>query len=177
MDCHMTLSVPPERYGDFDFIVIPTTHMHMPLVCGEEDDGTPAFRARLWVKRLDALLQKDLPFYKVGIAHLSCTLMMAKRTREEYLQVLDLIPTSEMERLFAKAAELGVGIELNLDDLQISDEEAERALRMFRIAKAQGCKFYFATDSHSQEWFERAPAVAERIIDLLGLEDSDRFIL
>lgn len=177
MDRNMTLGLPPERFDDFDFIIIPTTHMHMPFVRDEDDDGMPQTRADLWVKRLDAFLHKDLPFRKIGIAHLACTLILSKKTREEYLETLDLIPTAEMERLFARAAEVGVGIELNKDDMSFADDEADRVLRMFRIAKAAGCKFYLGSDSHSLSYFEDANEVFSRAIDLLGLEESDQFRL
>lgn len=177
MDRNMTLGIPPERYDDFDFIIIPTTHMHMPFVREEDDDATPTCRARLWVKRLDAFLQKDLPYHKIGIAHLACCLILSKGTREEYLQTLDLIPTAEAERLFAKAAELGVGIELNKDDMTFEDHEAERVLRIFRIAKAAGCKFYLGTDSHDLGFFEDASEIFARAIDLLDLQESDKFVL
>lgn len=177
MDRNMTLGIPPERFDDFDFIIIPTTHMHMPFVRPEDDDGTPRARAELWVKRLDAFLQKDLPFHKIGIAHLSCCLILHKKPREEYLQALDLIPTAEMERLFARAAELGVGIELNKDDMTFTESEQESILRMFRIAKAAGCKFYLGSDSHSQAYFEDAKEIFSRAIDLLDLRESDKFII
>ena len=177
MDRNMTLGLPPERFDDFDFFIIPTTHMHMPFVRDEDDDGMPETRAKLWVKRLDGFLQKDLPYHKIGIAHLACCLILHKMTREDYLHTLDLIPTAEMERLFARAAEVGVGIELNQDDMTFTDEEAERILRMFRIAKEKGCKFYLGSDSHSREWFGNTSRTFQRAIDLVGLEESDKFII
>ena len=177
MDRNMTLGIPPERFDDFDFFIIPTTHMHMDFVRDEDDDGMPETRAKLWVKRLDAFLQKDLPFHKIGIAHLACCLILHKKTREDYLQALDLIPTEDMERLFAKAAEVGVGIELNKDDMSFADEEADRVLRMFRIAKAAGCKFYLGSDSHSLDYFEDADRIFTRAIDLLDLQESDKFVI
>ena len=177
MNRDMTLALPAERFDDFDFIIIPTTHMHMPFVRDEDDDGMPETRAKLWVKRLDGFLQKDLPYHKIGIAHLACCLILHKMTREDYLHTLDLIPTAEMERLFARAAELGVGIELNQDDMTFTDEEADRVLRMFRIAKEKGCKFYLGSDSHSREWFLNTKKTFQRAIDLLGLEESDKFII
>jgi histidinol phosphatase-like PHP family hydrolase len=177
LDMFLTLGVSGERMDEFDFIIIPTTHMHMPFVRDEDDDGMPETRAKLWVKRLDGFLQKDLPYHKIGIAHLACCLILHKMTREDYLHTLDLIPTAEMERLFARAAEVGVGIELNQDDMTFTDEEADRVLRMFRIAKEKGCKFYLGSDSHSREWFLNTKKTFQRAIDLLGLEESDKFII
>ena len=175
MDRNMTLGLPPERFDDFDFIIIPTTHMHMAFVCPEDDDKTPLSHANLWVKRLDAFLQKDLPFHKMGIAHLTCGLMQKKR--EDLIKTLDLIPNAEMERLFARAAQVGVGIELNKDDMTFAPEEEEHVLRIFRVAKEAGCKFYLGSDSHSQRYFADAHEIFSRAIELLDLRESDKFIL
>jgi len=174
MDKFMTVGVAPEQYDLFDFIVIPTTHLHMMgFTLGKEDDALEN-RARLWVERLDALLNMDLPFHKVGIAHLTCSLM-APSPRENLLKMTEMIPVEEMRRLFTKAAEVGVGIELNVGDMNVSDEEADLMLRPYRIAKECGCKFYCASDAHSPEGFHEMRAVMERAIDLLGLEESDKF--
>lgn len=80
-----------------------------------------------------------------------------------------------MERLFAKAKEVGLGIELNMSDMSFSDAEAETVLRMFKIAEWQGCKFYVSTDAHHPKAFSRAAEVFERAINLLDLRESDKF--
>ena len=131
-------------------------------------------RGRLWVSRMDALLSLDLPFRKSGIAHLACPLF-DNRSREHYLGALDSIPSSEMERVFAKASELGVGIELNAGDMNFKDHEAEIVLRMFKIAKNQGCKFYCGSDAHHPKSLDRAKEIFERAIDLLALCEADKF--
>ena len=176
LDLHMTLGIPTSRYDDFDFIVIPTTHLHMKgFTLSDSDAESSEARARLWVERFDAVLNMDLPFSKVGVAHLACSLI--GRNREEYLAILDSIPQCEMERLFQKAASLGVGIELNCYDMKFAESEAETVLRMFRIAKEQGCKFYTASDAHHPEAFDDYREMMERAITLLGLEESDKFCI
>lgn len=176
LDQNMTLGLPSSRYDDFDFIVIPTTHLHMKgFTLSERDAESTSARARLWVERLDAVLQMELPFYKVGLAHLTCKLI--GRTPQERLAVLDRIPQNEMERLFQKAATLGVGIELNMDDMTFSDEEADSVLRIFRTARNAGCKFYTASDSHHPEHFDAYRPIMERAIDLLGLCETDKFCI
>ncbi|MBE6583352.1 MAG: PHP domain-containing protein [Ruminococcaceae bacterium] len=179
MDADANLGIPERRYDDFSFIIIPTTHFHMgTFVLTQEENDDPTLRGRAdgWIRRFDEVLSKDLPFRKVGLAHLGTTLLDT-RSREAYLKVMDLIPTEEMERLFAKAAELGVGIELNRDDMMFKDDEEDRVLRMFRIAKNQGCKFYLGSDAHSQHWLINSRDVFERAIHRLGLEESDKFII
>lgn len=175
MDRFTRLGIPKHRFDDFDFIIIPTTHMHMTgfTVFKEDKENTPR-RARLWIERLDALLGKDLPFKKIGVAHLVSTLINPV-SREETLKTLALIPNEEMERLFSKAAKLGVGIELNKYDMTFDESEADTFLRPFKIAKHMGCKFYLGTDAHHPDFFYDAKEVFERAVDMLGLCENDKF--
>lgn len=117
----------------------------------------------------------DLPFYKTGLAHLTCSLIAP--TREEYFQTLELLPTDDMERLFKKAAYLGVGIELNSGDMNFSDDEADTVLRPYFIAKSAGCKFYCGSDAHHPKTLDSAKAIFERATDKLGLEETDKFLI
>lgn len=167
-----------ETFDEFDFVIIPTTHLHMRgLTITEADyDAEDDTRSRLWVSRMDALLSQDLPFHKIGIAHLACPLF-DKRSREHYLRALDNISSDEMERVFAKAARLGVGIELNAGDLDFKDQEADNVLRMFKIAKSQGCKFYCGSDAHHPAELDRARSIFERALPMLDLSENDRFYI
>ena len=176
LDKNLTLGLSADNFDLFDFIVIPTTHLHMRgFTLSEDDAAIPERRANVWVKRLDAVLGMDLPFYKVGIAHLTCPLIAP--TREEYLEVLGLLPEAEMKRLFEKAAEVGVGIELNASDMSFSDDEAEIVLRPYKIAKECGCKFYLGSDAHHPNKFSKVKAIFERALDMLELTEDDKFII
>ena len=173
----MTLGIGREAFDLFAFVVIPTTHLHMRgFTISEEDASSLECRAKLWISRLDGLLDMDLPFHKIGIAHLACGLLVTG-DREGYLKMLDMLPDEELRRLFTKAAEVGVGIELNASDMSFKDSEADTVLRMFRIAKQCGCKFYCATDAHHPEDFGRAKDIFDRAIDLLDLREEDKFII
>ena len=175
MDRHKTLGIPTERFGDFNFVIIPTTHLHMDgFTISLDDIGSNERRAALWIERFDRLLDADLPFHKIGVAHLACKLIN-KISRADYLATLDLIPTAEMERLFAKAAERGCGIELNGSDMRFEENETKTVLRMFRIAKYQGCKFYYGSDAHLPTSFSGRIPATERAIELLGLQECDKF--
>lgn len=172
----MTLGLSKEKFDLFDFIVIPTTHFHMKdYTLFPQEIATPECRAKSWVKRLDAVLDMDLPFYKTGIAHLACGLMAP--TADEYLRTLSLIPESEMIRLFTKAADKGVGIELNSGDMKFEKGGIDLVLKPFRIAKECGCKFYFGSDAHHPEELNAAKDIFERAIDLLDLKEEDKFII
>lgn len=175
MDKFLTVGMPQTRFDDFDFIIIPTTHLHMKgFTLTEEDAQSNEKLAQLWIERLDALLNKPLPFGKIGIAHLTCSLIN-KKSRKDLLETLDMIPSGEMERLFAKAAKLGCGIELNQCDMSFCDEETDTILRPFRIAKGCGCKFYLGSDSHHPSEFTRTKEIFERAAKLLDLSESDKF--
>ncbi len=171
---YLKLGLSKEKFVFFDFIIVPTTHLHMKgMTISEEDAASVEGRAKVWLQRLDAVLNLDLPFKKVGIAHLTCPLIAP--TREEYCQVLDLLPNEELERLFSKAAKLGVGIELNATDMSFPDDKADTVLRIYRIAKKCGCKFYCGSDAHHPPKLELAKAIFERAVKLLDLSESDKF--
>lgn len=172
----LTLGISRERMEELDFIVIPTTHFHFRgETMFEEELVSAESRATAWVRRLDGVLNMDLPFHKVGLAHLTCCAIGADR--EQWLRVIEALPEDEMIRLFKKAAALGCGIELNADDMTFTDEETDIALRPYRIAKACGCRFYLGSDAHHPAALHRAIPVFERAIDLLGLQESDKFIV
>ncbi len=175
MDRFGTVGVPPARFDDFAFMIIPTTHLHMKgFTITEEDFPSVEAKARLWVTRMEQLLSQKLPFYKIGIAHLACPLLH-KTPREEYLRLLDLIPEEDMVRVFTRAASVGVGIELNSFDMRFNDDEADTVLRMFRIAKQCGCKFYCGSDAHQPADLDAAKEIFEHTIDYLELTEEDKF--
>ncbi|MBE6611040.1 MAG: PHP domain-containing protein [Ruminococcaceae bacterium] len=171
-DRNCTLGVAPEHFDLFDFIIVPTTHLHMNgFTC--RGDESAAERTKLWVDRFDALLSMDLPFHKIGIAHLTCGLVY----RDAPMEVLRAIPEAEMHRLFEKSAKLGIGIELNFNSLKLTDEKRDLVLRPYRIAKEHGCKFYFGSDSHHPNDREDSKENFENIVTLLELDESDKFVI
>lgn len=145
MNMNNVLGLAPEHYDNFDFVVIPTNHLHQSGVTCRGDEDV-AERAGLWCSRLDHVLEQNLPFHKIGIAHLTDTGIMGGKG---YLEALQLISDEAYIRLFRKAANRGVGIELNFNWLSTPDDEMEIHLRPYRIAKAEGCKFYLGSDAHA----------------------------
>ncbi len=171
-----TLGIAPETFDKFSFVIIPTTHLHMTgFTISEEDSEDLGRVADAYVKRLDCVLNMDLPFHKIGIAHLTCRLL-APRHPEDHLKVLDSIPDKVYTELFGKAAKKGVGIELNFDP-NYMDDQLRRVLRVFRLAKNAGCKFYFGSDAHSPDGFDHLPKLKEVCIRELGLTVDDEFCL
>lgn len=174
MDRNFKLGISKESFEKFDFVIIPTTHLHMKGFTIEEGAGVER-RAELWVKRLEALLAMDLPWHKVGIAHLVCGLIAGGR--EDFLRVLNLIKDEDITRLMTKAATLGCGIELNYSDMSFAENESDTVLRIFKIAKECGCKFYLGSDAHHPGTLDKAKAIFERAIDVLELTENDKFYI
>lgn len=178
LDRNMRLGITRERFDDFDFAVISTTHFHMRgFTISEEDASSLSRRAVKYVDRLDAVLDMDLPFSKVGLAHLTSHLI-ANSTWEEHMKVLDMIPDSEFLRIFSRATKLGAGIELNFKVNNYDSCDVERVLRPYRIARATGAKFYLGSDTHhSVDMEDRIIENFEKIIDLLDLKECNKFEL
>lgn len=171
LDRFCTLGVSPEIFDRFGFIIIPTTHLHMDGFTCNGDEGVLE-RARLWVDRLDAVLDMELPFYKIGIAHLTCTLTY----REHWEEVLRAIPDSEYRRVFARCAKKGLGIELNFAARHLGhDWDKATTLHPFLLAREEGCKFYFGSDAHHPKELDAQRERAELTIDLLDLKEEDKF--
>jgi histidinol phosphatase-like PHP family hydrolase len=177
MDKDLTLGCSRELVEELDFILVPTTHFHMTnFTMTEEMLATPETRAEWWVRRIDALLSMDLPFHKIGLAHMTCPLIW-KGDREKLVATVNAIPEYEMHRLFEKAAKLGMGIELNSCDMRYKDSERDALLRPYFIAKAEGCKFYCGSDAHTGNELQNLRAWFERGIEDLGLTEDDKFII
>lgn len=175
MDRFMTVGIGRKRMNDFAFIVVPTTHFHMTGFTIPEETVSPVDKAAFWLEKLHALLDMDLPFHKIGLAHLTCPLI--ERNREKYLETLQALDTDALAGVFRKAARVGAGVELNAGDMGFAMDEAETVLRPYRIALEMGCKFYMGSDAHHPKGLDGAKAVFERAIDLLDLTEDDKFIL
>ena len=177
MNHDLTIGVPPERYDDFDFIIVPINHFHFnPQTLPTEARNDAEKTAWHWVNKFNGVLESSLPLHKTGLAHLTCGLT-APDSEEVLRKVFEIIPDSTYRMLFAKAAQKGVGIELNSDDFRIKDEEMPILMKPYRIAKEMGCKFYLGSDAHTPKGLAEAPALFERAIDILDLKESDKFIL
>ncbi len=174
LDKNCRLGISEKRFDDFDFVIIPTTHLHLEGITVEPGEIPLERRAEMYVQRLDRVLSMDLPFRKIGIAHLTCSLL-ANQHPGDYLKVLDRIDDGTFRELFGKMAALGAGFELNFPLTELAPEDRERELRPYRIAKSCGCKFYLGSDAHTLHGLLPAPANFRAIVDALELEESDKF--
>ncbi len=178
MDRDLTVGVGPDMARELDFIIVPLNHLHMTgFSCRGDEDA--AQRAQLIVRRFEALLESDLPFHKVGLAHFTDGLIFPGGKNTD---VLNRIPDAEYRRLFRRTAELGIGVELNMPaakaDLRVMTREEDRdELRVYLLAREEGCKFYFGSDAHTVPGLGWAKRNAEKIIELLDLQEADKFMI
>ena len=173
MDFNNVLGVSKERFDCFDFIIVATTHLHLDGNTVRTAIQTPEEAAFHWVDKLENLLIKDLPFHKIGIAHLTTGHILKSRTTE----ALSLIPDAVMYDIFNECARKGAGIELNVKTINMNDEEKEILLRPYFIAKECGCRFYLGSDAHKASALAGAKENFEDVIDKLNLKESDKFLL
>lgn len=141
----------------------------------EEKDGKLSRRADVWAERLAAVLDLDLPFEKVGIAHLTAD-CIALPDFENHIKVIEMIGDRTYEELFAKAAKLGVGIELNMFVNRYTQEQFKQIMRPYQIARKMKCKFYMGSDSHHPKGFENMKKNFEIMADYLELTEEDKFV-
>lgn len=171
MDKHLTIGMSEEAMRTLDFVIIPTTHLHMTGFTIDPQDDAIERRAALYIRRFEALLHKQYRG-KIGIAHLTCSLIAP---HGQFLQVIDLVPDAVFRTLFEKTAQRGYGVELNMPAVYGSQQELDSALRPYRIAKSCGCQFYLGSDAHHPADFDPIPEQFRALVELLSLEESDKF--
>ena len=163
------LGLTREAFDKFDFVVIPPNHFHMENFVRPAEINTPAAIAELLLTRLEELQQLDLPWRKIGIAHLSCGLLNKSGTVTE---VFRLMPSERLEKIFRVFAERGTGIELNAASFpDKAGEDFAELMRPYHIAREAGCKFYFSSDAHAVENLEIDALLAPVIADLQLTDD------
>lgn len=175
MAADFTIGVSKTVADELDFIIVPTTHLHMRLLAARDpEDNTEERRAELWVQRFQALLDSGLPLHKVGIPHLTTALFVPGTDWAGVERCLSMISDDDMKHLFSQAAKAGVGIELNFEPSRC-ESVLDAVLRPYKIAIECGCKFYLGSDAHTVAGLERAIPEFEKMIDLLGLTEDQKY--
>ena len=125
------------------------------------------------MERLEEIAALDLPWNKVGIAHPNCGLIFREGDINKVFRLIDEKRYRSVMRSFAAK---GAGIELNTGCFgkeYIGHEEDQ--LRLFRMAKEEGCKFYLASDAHHPTELDLVPLRAPDIIERLELTETDQY--
>jgi histidinol phosphatase-like PHP family hydrolase len=156
-----------------DFIIFAPSHLHMKDFTIPTDFPEDAeTHAACYKERLHALLNDNtIPFEKTGLAHFTCGLACTK----EPIRVFSLFSDEEYRDIFTKVARRGMGVELNFRSYSYNGKDLQEMLRPFRIAKSVGCKFYCGGDAHHPEDFRGSHRNLSHIVDMLELEESDKF--
>lgn len=175
MNKHMVVGVSEKMMDRFEFIIVPTTHLHMMGFTLDESDSSHERRAYLYIERFAKLIEQDLPWHKVGLAHITCPLLNNTYDKA-YIETLKAVDYKALKELFEKSAKIGLGIELNEYIENYEGEELEVHMNVYRIAKEAGCKFYFGSDAHTPDGLRKAPQRFEKFIDLLDLKEEDKFM-
>lgn len=107
----------------------------------------------------------------ISIAHSFSPCGVPHAKKNEYLAH---IRDEDAAACYREAARLGLYIELNVGAItEVSfDLSNNRLIDLYRIAKAEGCRFTFGTDSHSLAGLALIRE-GDRVADALGLEPGD----
>ena len=163
------VAITEETAEKLDFLLVPNSHTHMmmPKDCYEPYQK----HADFMIKALYDILESPVSRYITAIAHpfeaVACPYPNGI--------LIDLIPDDDFRRVLDVMAKKGIAFEINVSSMQKKNhDEIERAsqMRLFRLAKEQGCKFLFGSDSHraaSHDFFGNADFVA----GLLELKNDD----
>ena len=159
----------------FDFVIVPNSHSHetMPKAYYDDKEKHKDFILEAFYN----ILSCDVSRYVTAIAH-PFSLVRCPYPCDDLIR---LVSDDEFKRLFAQTAEKNIAIELNLGSflgglgrLGLEPAQMDRCqlMRMFRLAKAEGCKFLFGSDAHAPSHlncFEDADLLAQT----LELQDTD----
>lgn len=171
-----TVGLSPERLAEMDFALISISHFHMTdFTISAADSATPEGRAKALLDKLETVLNKDLPWHKISLAHLTGP-KLGGGDPDFHCAVLQLVKGERLTALFKKAAALGVGIELNTGTFRFGNEAEETAVVDFYAhAKECGCTFTFGSDAHTADGFTYHRERGQAMADALGLTEEDIF--
>ena len=155
-----------------DFVVVPNSHTHMIM---------PKAYYEPWEKHRDFMIQafddivsSPLKDKILAVAHPFC----AVNCPYDYEMVMSIIDDDTYKRLFEKAAESEIAIEINTACVSefvdtVREKAAEEHIRMFSIAKKAGAKFTFGSDAHSIGGHRDYVALCDRSVDMFGINKED----
>lgn len=170
MDLNGQLAATREEMERLDFLVFAPSHLHMDgFTVPRGLDSSAEVHKKLYLERMDILLQADLPYGKTGLAHPTCSLAC----KADPVRMFDLITDREYEEMWTRVRDKGMGVEINIGT-QYTPEELERIMRPYRIAKAVGCKFYLGGDAHTPDETRGLIRKFRKHIDILGLTEEDK---
>jgi len=166
------LSLTRAEFDLFDFVTIPVNHMHMRAFVRPEGVFDTRDMAVLVLSRLRSLLRLDLPWGKIGIAHLSCPTTFDEGSTADVLAAMD---RSALTDVFQALAQKGAGIELNARAFVEWNNRKDAYLAFYAAAAEAGCRFYTASDAHDVDSLCGVQAVLPEVIEALGLAEFQKY--
>jgi len=162
-------AISPATAEKFDFVLMPNSHTHMvmPIAYYEPKERHIDYMIQIY----EDTLNSDVAKYITSMAHpfeAVCCLY------DRYI-LMKMISDDLYKRLFSKTAEKGIAIEVNVSCMKGKTPEEIANLeemRLYRIAKDEGCLFTFGSDSHDDQahkYYSNATLVA----NLLNLTEKD----
>ncbi len=153
-----------------DFINLPFDHFHMKDFVCPHTIKTVEQVAELWLIRFDEVLELDLPWHKIALAHCN-DILGFKPQMKAIFEILLNDNKRELQRLFIRCATQGTKIEINTSvcSSPVWQDLFSYHKAFFSIAKDSGCLFTFGSDAHHPKALNNilpASSVAKR----LGLE-------
>lgn len=164
------VAITEETAEKLDFLIVATSHTHMMMPKSYFLDQNKIIG--FLVQAYEDVISSVLSQYITAMAHpfepLGCP--------EGWQPIMRAVPEDSYRRLFDKTAEKGIAVEINTSCFQKGtdtiDEQGVK-MRMLKIAKESGCKFLFGSDSHDNKKHEVYNQNNARIVDYLGLKESD----
>jgi len=171
-------TIAPGRFGitrevaeRFDFVLLPANHLHMKGFVQQAPSDAPGDVARHQLKLFRSAVQSGLA---TAIPH------SFKALANEGLFDAMIATVSDAEFLdaFGLAAENGVAIEITRGFVPPGPQadrptwSLETPVRFLSLAKDAGCKFTFASDTHTLEGVGSVKEI-KPIVEALGLTPDD----
>ncbi|NMA95947.1 MAG: PHP domain-containing protein [Clostridiales bacterium] len=165
------LGITREVAEKLDFVLVPTSHVHMKGFTVPAWINKPKDVANIMVEYFKDVTQYD---FVTGLAHPFYPL-----SYKNVDEIVGCISDEELQECFGMAQEADMSIEINTCNLP-STKDAETDLyhddvyiNMYNIAKKMGCKFHLGTDAHSIGAFSRNTRLKESVEKILGLTNED----
>ena len=165
----------PQVAEQFDFVIVPNSHSHETMP--KEYYAQKQKHKDFILEAFNDIINCDVSAYVCGIAH-PFSLVRCPYPCDD---LIGLVSDDVFKDLFARTAEKGIALELNvscfMSGLRQLGLEMDRVgdcqlMRMLRIAKEEGCKFFFGTDAHDLGHLESLRYM-DPLADCLSLTDGD----
>ena len=155
---------------ELDFVLIPISHFHMTGFVRPAGVNSAEEVANLWISRYRELLELDLPWDRVGLAHvLDCCI---GDLETEFLEHIMRKPVGE---LFTETAARGTTVEINGGSL-FDGRAAAMNREMYMLMRECGCRFTLGSDAHQLDRMNKINDSLDFAMEI-GLEDGDLRIL